>query len=157
MDITLYQNKSVYNKINKNISQVGKYSAIQLAEGTDDYDVSIRFTVPTDTLKWSAVNYFSFDGAYYFLENVEKLRNGVSVVHGQMDVLMTYKSAILDLQVLAERSTSHGSMRLEDEVRSISVDSNRTEISFPNTLNTSESAGTYVLVTSQSGYTVETS
>ena len=153
MDVTLYKNFSVENKLNKNLTQVAKYAGIQVVEPTDDYDIQIRMTVPTDTLKWSNVNYFEFDGAYYFLESVDKQANSISVVNGRMDLLMTYQSAIQALSVLPERSTSHGSMRLEDQNRRITVDSVRTVVAFPNTISGSEGMGAYIVTTAQSGYT----
>ena len=153
MDVTLYKNFSVENKLNKNITQVAKYTGIQVVEPTDDYDVQIRMTVPTDTLKWSNVNYFEWDGAYYFLDSVDKQANSISIINGRMDLLMTYRSAILDLSVLPERSTSHGSMRLEDQNRRITVDSVRTVVAFPNTISGSEGMGAYIVTTAQSGYT----
>ena len=153
MDVTLYKNFSVENKLNKNLTSVANYAGVQVVEATDDFDVSIRMTVPTDTLKWSNVNYFAWDGAYYFLESVEKQANNISVVHGRMDLLMTYKAAIAQLTVSAARSTSNGSGRLADDRRDITVDSTRTVISFPNPISESEAMGTYLLVTSQKGYT----
>lgn len=153
MDVTLYKNFSVPTKITKNITQVAKYAGIQVVEPTDDYDVQIRMTVPTDTLRWDNVNYFEWDGAYYFLESVDKQANSISVVNGRMDLLMTYRSAILALSVLPERSTSHGSMRLEDQNRRITVDSVRTVVAFPNTISGSEGMGAYIVTTAQSGYT----
>ena len=153
MDVTLYKNFSVENKLTKNITQVAQYVGIQVVEPTDDYDVQIRMTVPTDTLKWSNVNYFEFDGAYYFLESVDKQANSISVINGRMDLLMTYRSAIEALSVLPERSTSNGSMRLEDQNRRITVDSVRSVVAFPNTIPDSEAMGVYVVTTAQPGYT----
>ena len=152
MDITLYKNFSVHNKVNKNLTVVATGLGIQLPEPTDDYDIAIKFTVPTDTLKWSNVNYMSFDGAYYFIESVEKEFDGVSTVHGRMDLLMTFKDAIMSLRVQADRSTSHGSTRLADDERRVSVDSSRIVTAFPNQISGSESMGLYVLTTAQFGY-----
>lgn len=152
MDVTLYKNFSVENKLSKNLTQVAKYTGVQAVEPTDDYDVQIRMTVPTDTLKWSNVNYFEWDGAYYFLDSVDKVANSISIINGRMDVLMTYKTAIQALSVLPERSTSNGSMRLEDQNRRITVDSVRTVVIFPNTISDSEAMGVYVVTSSQPGY-----
>lgn len=154
MDVTLYKNFSVAEKLSKNLTQVAKYPGVQLVEATDDFDVQIRMTVPTDTLKWSNVNYFMFDGAYYFLESVFKQGNSISVINGRMDLLMTYRAAILDLSILPERSTNHGSMRLDDQLRRITVDSSRTVVDFPVTISATEQGGTYIIVTAQSGYEV---
>lgn len=152
MDVTLYKNFSIPNEVTKNLSQVAKYTGVQLPEETDDYDVQIRMTVPTDTLKWNNVNYFEWDGAYYFLESVTKTANNISTINGRMDVLMTYRNVVNDLLVYPERSTSHGSGRLEDSDRLITADSDRTVIAFPNSVPESEAAGCYVLTTAQNGY-----
>lgn len=151
MDIVLYKNFSVYNKLEKNITEYKRYSGVQMIDTVNDYDVSIQFAVPTDDLKWDKVNYFQWDGAYYYLNDVDKVRNDVSVVHGTMDLLMTYKTAIKSLRVQAERSTSHGSQRLEDATRSISVDADRMTLAFPGKVSGKESDGLYILVTAQNG------
>ena len=157
MDVTLYRNFSVENKLNKNITQVANYAATQLVEPTDDYDISIRMTSPTSVLRWDVVNYMQFDGAYYYIRSVEEVRNGYSVIHGEMDLLMTYKSAINQLYVEADRSTSHGSGRLQDDMRMISVDSEKVVLTFSEgSIAESEALGRYVLVTSQAGYSIAT-
>lgn len=152
MDITLYRNFSQPNKLNKNLTQVAKYTGVQVVNETDDFDVSIRMTVPTDTLKWDNVNYFEWDGAYYYLESVTKTANSVSTVNGRMDVLMTYRSAVNALNVRALRSTSNGSGRLEDTERAITADSDRTVLTFPNSIPDTEAAGAFILTTAQNGY-----
>lgn len=152
MDVTLYRNFSVPNKLNKNLTQVAKYTGVQVVNETDDFDVSIRMTVATDTLKWDNVNYFEWDGAFYYLESVTKTANNISTINGSMDLLMTYRTAINALGVRAVRSTNHGSHRLEDDVRPVSVDTQRTVAAFPNTISGSEAMGAYVLTTSQLGY-----
>lgn len=152
MDVTLYRNFSVPNKLNKNLTQVAKYTGVQVVEETDDFDVTIRMTVPTDTLKWDNVNYFEWDGAFYYLESVTKTANSISTVNGRMDVLMTYRGAVNALNVRAVRSTSNGSGRLEDTERAITADSERTVVNFPNPISGSEATGVYVLTSSQSGY-----
>lgn len=153
MDVTLYKNFSVANKLTKNITQVARYQGVQLVEPVNDSEVSIRMSVQTDDLRWDVVNYFEWDGAYYFLTSVDKQANGLSVINGEMDLLMTYRTAILQLQVVAERSTNLGSERLEDSLASFAVDAERSEVLFPNQLSDQEADGFYVLTTSQMGYT----
>ena len=154
MDITLYRSSSQPKKLNKNLTPMVKYTGVQVVNETDDFDVSIRMTVPTGTLKWDNVNYFEWDGAYYYLESVTKTANSISTVNGRMDVLMTYLGAVNALNVRAVRSTSNGSGRLEDTERAITADSERTVVAFPNAVSGSEAMGCYVLTTSQSGYTL---
>lgn len=152
MDVTLYKNFSVERKLNKNITEVAKYEAVQLVEPVNDAEVSVRMTVPTSTLKWSNVNYFEWDGAYYFLESVDMLANGISVVNGRMDLLMTYREGIEGLNVKLRRSTSHGTVRAEDELRQYSVASDRAVALFPRKFGETQNTGSYVFVTSQKGY-----
>lgn len=154
MDVTLYKNLSTENTLTKTLTQVAKYSSVQLPEPTNDADVTIRMAVPTDTLKWSNVNYFEWDGAYYYVDSVDKMANGNTTLRGRMDLLMTYSTAIKALKVLPERSTSSGSRRLEDQNRRISVDSTRTVLNFPNAIAGSEAMGAYVITTAQNGYSV---
>lgn len=152
MDVTLYKSFSVENKIEKNITQVAKYTAVQLVNPTDDFDVEIQMTVPTNTLRWDNVNYFEWDGAFYFLESVDKQNNAVSVIKGRMDLLMTYKTAIKQLNVRLVRSTNLGSPRAEDDLRQYSVDSNKATVTFPKKFADTEATGNYIFVTSQRGY-----
>lgn len=154
MDVTLYKNLSTENTLNKTLTQVAKYTSVQLPEPTDDADVTIRMAVPTDTLKWSSINYFEWDGAYYYVDSVEKVANSDTELHGRMDLLMTYSAAIKALKVLPERSTSNGSRRLEDQNRRISADSTRTVLNYPNPIAGSEAMGAYVITTAQNGYSV---
>lgn len=154
MDVTLYKNLSTENTLTKTLTQVAKYTSVQLPEPTNDADVTIRMAVPTDTLKWSNVNYFEWDGAYYYVDSVDKMANGNTTLHGRMDLLMTYSTAIKALKVLPERSTSSGSRRLEDQNRRISVDSTRTVLNYPNPIAGSEAMGAYVITTAQNGYSV---
>lgn len=153
MDIILYKNFSVENKINKNITTVATYAGTQMVEPYDDHDITVKFTVANSLLKWSNINYMQVDGAYYFVDSVEHLADGVELVHGRMDLLMTYKNAIGSLKVLAERSTSHGSTRIYDVNRLLSVDSVRTVAVWPLKVLGSEAAGCYVLTTAQKGFT----
>lgn len=157
MDVTLYKNFSVPTKITKNITQVAKYTGVQLVEPTGDASVSIRMTVPTDTLRWDNVNYFEWDGAYYFLDSVDKLANAVSVINGRMDKLMTYRAAILECRGHLVRSSSQGSSRLEDAARIFSVDATKTVSKWPNQIDDTDSGGFYVLLTSQPEYAQDTS
>ena len=152
MDLILYKNFSVPRKLEKNLTEVARYPGEQLVEPVNDAEASIRMVVPTGDLRWDVVNYFEWDGAYYFLSSVDMLANGVSVVNGEMDLLMTYSAEIMNLRVLALRSTSHGSARLVDAARSLSVDAERSVLPFPNTIPDQEVDGFYVLTTAQAGY-----
>lgn len=154
MDIVLYKNFSVYNKINKNITAIKTFQAVQAVESINDSDITLKVAVGNNVVKWDNCNYFQFDGAYYFIDGgVEHLNNGLVNINGNMDLLMTYKEAIMQLNVRATRSTNLGSGRAEDDTRLFSVDSVKSVITFPNQLDDTQSGGLYIMATSQSGYT----
>lgn len=157
MDVTLYKNFSVENTVNKNKTQVAKYTGVQLVEPTDDHDVTIRMAVPTATLRWDKVNYFEWDGAFYFLESNTEVANGVTVINGRMDELETYRAAVLECRGHLVRSSSHGSSRLEDAARVFSVDATKTVSKWPNQIDDTDNGGFYVLLTSQPEYSQDTS
>lgn len=157
MDVTLYKNFSIENTINKNKTQVAKYTGVQLVEPTDDHDVTIRMTVPTATLRWDNVNYFEWDGAFYFLESNTDVADGVTVINGRMDELETYRDAVLECRGHLVRSSSHGSSRLEDAARVFSVDATKTVSKWPNQIDDTDMGGFYVLLTSQPEYSQDTS
>ena len=152
MDVKLYNNRSVHNTINKDIALVGTYTAVRVVNPTDDFEVSIRMTVPTGALRWSAVNYFEYDGAFYYLQSVTQESNAVSVLNGTMDVLETWRAQILSWTAILERSTTYGTDRAIDELALFTSDSERTKVTFPNQIRTTESAGRYITTTSQQGF-----
>ena len=162
MDVTLYQNLSgTENDLSPNLTQVAKYTGVQVVEPwrsesfgaspLNDDEIQIRMTVPTDTLRWDRVNYFEFDGAYYYLDSVDKPANTISIINGKMDYLHTYASAIRGWTALFERKTG-GTLRAEDEARLVSADSKRSVFRFADQISKTENAGVYVLVTSQKGF-----
>ena len=150
MELILYQNFSVPNKINKNLTPVGTYSAVQLTGPTDTHDIVIKMDDSDNSLmKKGAANYCRFDGAYYYIDHVEGEVSGITKIFGVMDYLMTYKDQIMNLEVFAERS-SKGSPRLTDSMAKITSDSERIT-SIIGTIPADETSGAYVFVTSQSG------
>ena len=151
MNLTLYKNFSVYNKINKNITTIANFPGEQMVESINDNDISVRFTGGTD-VSLDNCNYFAWDGAYYFVESIEYEAQNIKIINGTLDLLMTYKDAIMQLNVRATRSTNLGTGRAEDTERLYSVDADKSVISFPRSISGDESQGCYVLVTSQQGF-----
>ena len=147
-DLQLMHNFSVANKIRKNVSVIATDSGASF-EPTDDFDIRLRCHRSS---LGKDINYFTWDGAYYFLKSVERDTNSIMYINGDMDLLMTYADAIMGLHGKASRSTSHGSSRLSDDLRNISVDTERTVVDFPVPIEDDEEHGTYILVTSQGGF-----
>lgn len=151
MRIALMNNRSLPNVLNKNVSTTATFDA-QMVTAIDDKQIVVRFHLPYNAVNWKAVNYMEVDGAYYYIDSVKHIAKDVSEVNGSIDLLMTYRDAIKQLSVLAERSTSHGSPNIADPMRASSVGGNVTVTSFTSEIKDDEVSGAYVLSTSQRGY-----
>lgn len=150
MQVALMNNRSLKNVLNKTVSTTATYDA-QMVTAIDDKQIVVRFHLPYNAVNWKAVNYMEVDGAYYYIDSVKHIANGISEVNGSIDLLMTYRDAIKQLNVLAERSTSHGSPLVADPMRAAEAGERVNTLVFPG-INDGESNGTFILSTSQKGY-----
>lgn len=113
MRITFYTNNSEKNALTKNLTQIVRLDGT-LKDGTSIIDPSIlcynidRFIAD--------INYFYIDetGRYYFLNGVEVVRTGLWQISGHVDVLSTYKTAILQNRAIIQRSESNYNLKLND-------------------------------------------
>lgn len=151
MQVTLMNNRSLKNVLNKTVSTTATYDA-QMVTAIDDKQIVVRFHLPYNAVNWKAVNYMEVDGAYYYIDSVKHIANGISEVNGSIDLLMTYRDAIKQLNVLAERSTSHGSPNIADPLRAFEAGAEVKVTAFTSSIGEAESTGTYILSTSQNGY-----
>lgn len=151
MQVALMNNRSLKNVLNKTVSTTATYDA-QMVTAIDDKQIVVRFHLPYTAVNWKAVNYMEVDGAYYFIDSVKHIAKDISEVNGSVDLLMTYRDAIKQLNVLAERSTSHGSRNIADPMRASSAGGKTTVTSFTSEIKDDEVSGAYILSTSQRGY-----
>lgn len=151
MRVALMNNLSLPNVLNKSVSTTASYDA-QMVTAIDDKQIVVRFRLPYDAVNWKAVNYMEVDGAYYYIDSVKHIAEGVSEVNGTIDLLMTYRNAIKQLSVLAERSTSHGTYNIADPMRASTAGGKTSVTSFTSEIKDDEVNGAYVLSTSQRGY-----
>lgn len=151
MQVALMNNRSLKNVLNKTVSTTATYDA-QMVTAIDDKQIVVRFHLPYNAVNWKAVNYMEVDGAYYYIDSAKHIANGVTEINGSIDLLMTYRDAIKQLNVLAERSTSHGSRNITDPLRASEAGAEVKVLSFPSSIGEAESTGTFILSTSQNGY-----
>ena len=151
MQVALMNNRSLKNVLNKTVSTTATYDA-QMVTAIDDKQIVVRVALPTAETKWTAINYMQVDGAYYYIDSVKHIANGMAEINGSIDLLMTYRDAIKQLTVLAERSTSHGSPNIADPLRAFEAGADVRVTSFSSSIGEAESTGTYILSTSQNGY-----
>lgn len=150
MRVALMINRSLKNVLNKNVTSTATYDA-QMVTAIDDKQIVVRFHLPYSAVNWKAVNYMEVDGAYYYIDSVKHIAKGISEVNGSIDLLMTYRDAIKQLSVLAERSTSHGSPNIADPLRAFEAGETINTLTFPS-IDGGESTGAFILSTSQNGY-----
>ena len=151
MQVALMNNYSLKNVLNKTVTTTATYDA-QMVTAIDDKQIVVRFHLPYTAVNWKAVNYMEVDGAYYYIDSAKHIANGVTEINGSIDLLMTYRDAIKQLNVLAERSTSHGSPLIADPLRASEAGAEVKVSSFTSSIGEAESTGTYILSTSQNGY-----
>lgn len=150
MQVALMINQSLPNVLNKTVSTTASYDA-QMVTAIDDKQIAVRVALPYGGVNWKAINYMEVDGAYYYIDSVKHIANGVSEINGSIDLLMTYRDAIKQLSVLAERSTSHGSTNVVDPMRAFEAVGKVLKSNFTANIVDTESAGAFVLSTSQNG------
>lgn len=68
------------------------------------------------------VNYCTFNGRYYFVEDITLNKNNIYEIKCTIDVLATYRPQISDYNAYVERSASKYDPYLSDDVLSISYD-----------------------------------
>lgn len=151
MQVALMNNRSLKNVLNKTVSTTATYDA-QMVAAIDDKQIVVRFHLPYTAVNWKAVNYMEVDGAYYYIDSAKHIANGVTEINGSIDLLMTYRDAIKQLNVLAERSTSHGSPNIADPLRASSAVGDVSVTAFSSEIKDNEVNGAYILSTSQRGY-----
>ena len=61
-------------------------------------------------------NYLKFLNQYYYIVDIESERNDVSIIHGKLDVLATYKSYIGSYNAYITRSSKGFDVNLYDEI-----------------------------------------
>lgn len=151
MQVALMNNYSFKNVLNKTVTTTATYDA-QMVTAIDDKQIVVRFHLPYNAVNWKAVNYMEVDGAYYYIDSAKHIANGVTEINGSIDLLMTYRDAIKQLNVLAERSTSHGSNNIADPFRAAEAGGVVTVTAFTKAISDTEANGAYILSTSQKGY-----
>lgn len=155
MDLILYSSTALPNKLNKTTSLTALFTdtAAQLVGPVNDDEPKVQMSVEPAGLNTGDINYMKLDTRYYFVTSVDRLANGLVVVNGSLDVLMTYRSKINALPILVARSTNLTTGRIEDPLAAPTVDTDRVVTAFPTQIDDTETGGRYVLITTQAGYT----
>lgn len=145
MQITLYINTSEKNKINKSLT------AVSTLTGSVKDNTSI--THPKILIEYDnpvSFNYCYIDAfnRYYFVDDVIIVRNNLLQISLSVDVLESFKTAILSQNVIIDKNTSNYELYLPDENLITLVKTKTDIVNFPNGLLDS---GEFILITAGGG------
>ena len=105
MHITLYKTKSENNRVNKAIREPLPLEGT-LKEECDVLNPVITFEL-TDPTVYNYVYIEEFH-RYYFIDNIENIRNNLWKLSLKCDVLFTYRSGIKNLSAVIEKQEGTG-------------------------------------------------
>lgn len=109
----LYQNLSEKNKINKDIQFPLTIT------GTLKNDCSIINPVILASITANAASSYNYIyiesfNRYYYINDAISIRNGITELHCSVDVLMSFKTEILNNSAIIERSETEWNLYLND-------------------------------------------
>lgn len=105
MEIILYNNKSPKNKIGKNLTNANTITGSLRGESSTS---NLQFLLNIVNLNPYNYMYVSDFGKYYFITNIISVRTGLWLVTASIDVLESFKSEILSLNVILSNTESTG-------------------------------------------------
>ena len=149
MDITLYNNASEPNEINKALTQIDDVSAVIKGD--------ISYEDPIVILSYAGevtddINYFKIPelNRCYVITDIKNLTGGRYQVQGRVDVLESFKNEILSLSAIVDKSNiaTDVNMYLDDGSYIVENKEFNTVINFSAGFN---EAGEYILITAGGG------
>lgn len=143
MDLRLYYTSDENNKINKSLS-----NGMILTGTMRDSSSIINPVILVEGSSFSEYNYAyipQFD-RYYFIKGITNYRNNLWILEFECDVLMSFKSSILNMNCILIETEDKGADRyLADSRVWVAKVKDKTDIiNFPNGLLTN---GEYILIT----------
>lgn len=159
MQIALYNYYDKPNVVDKTskLLNLRYVNGTSLLETLDEKTPAIRVTNDAAELQQNKFNYFMINDMFYFVENIEHVSEKISVIHGKLDVLMTFKDRIKSMTCYIKRRTD-GSTMIQDDMTLMKPSKTVTRIPLSNRIDQKYdlfgdgSEGRYVLITAQSGY-----
>lgn len=133
MKITLYNTTSENNRLNKNLTKILDIENAKVMNTSNllNLQIFIKRDLVSD---FNKINYLYIDSykRYYFVDVT--IENGFLVLNCSIDVLMTYKNAILNLTATVTRNENLKNGYLEDKNYNIMAYENIVCKTFPNGL-----------------------
>lgn len=112
LTVTLYNSASPVEKIGKSLTQGGSYTCT-LKDTTSVLNpvLILRTSDPVYNYNYLYIQEF---GRYYFINDIRSVNNNVWEISAHVDVLETYKSAILANSAVIKRQASQYNLYLDD-------------------------------------------
>lgn len=132
MTITLYMNKSPANYVTKEITEVTQVTGfLRDAVNIVDPTIVIERTDPT------GFNYVCIPDfkRYYFVTGVSSVNNKLVGVSMHVDVLMTYKAEIANMEAVVKRQENQYNLFLDDGIFRVYQNPKHKIMKFPNEMN----------------------
>lgn len=149
MDVTLCNNASESNIINKTVTDIKQVSCV-IKGNLSVINPVLLLTYGSDIDP--AINYMKIPelDRCYFITDITDLTGGRFEVRGKVDVLESFKNDILTLSVLLDKQQGVDdiNMYLDDGSYVVENKEFNTVINFPNGFN---EAGEYILITAGGG------
>ena len=145
MEITLYTNESEKNKLEKTLDHPILLEGTLRDESSIINPIILISSEKEDIPYMYNYAYIPAFGRYYFITDIESVRTGIWRVSMHVDVLMSYKEQIKNLNVIINNSEETGANNYLSGNQWITNVKNTTNIvNFPNGLNDN---GEFILIT----------
>lgn len=135
MTITLYRNISEYNAVNKSIAELTTLIGT-LREESSIIDPVITISDIdgyVDSMNYAYIPEFN---RYYFITNIESVRNNLWRVLFHVDVLYTYRAQIKGNRAIIERNENEYDLKLNDGLFKTQQNPRIAQFPFPSGFNT---------------------
>lgn len=135
MTLTLYSNSSEYAALDKELEQLIVLSGI-MREESSIIDPVILIEDIDDYISELNYAYIEDFGRYYFVTNIESVRQSLWRVSFHVDVLGTYKDAIRENSGIIERNENMYDLQLNDGLFKTRQNPRIAQFAFPSGFNT---------------------
>lgn len=136
MNMTLYNYAGDTRKLNKYLTTITTVNIITITDETNILAPTVIISARAFNFNYAYIPAFN---RYYFVENVDIMRGERIAVRLRVDVLMSHKTAILQSNVIADRSASNSDAYIVD-----------------NKVGSRDKANTYVRKVDNSPFTTKT-
>lgn len=135
MNIILYQNISEYNAVNKTINELTTLTGT-LREESSIIDPIITISDIDSYVGSMNYAYIPEFNRYYFITNIETIRNKLWRVSFHVDVLYTYREQIKSNSAIIERNETQYDLKLNDGLFKTQQNPRIAQFPFPSGFNT---------------------